>query len=109
MFMSPSRSELNAICRPSGAHDARLSTRVVATSVCGTPVARPVTGSTGRRPDVGVDAHHREREVPAVGRHADLAIVAGAVVTCCGAPSGAPSFVIGTRQMLSPPPRDDEK
>jgi len=47
--MSPLRSELNAICVLSGDHAPRLSSRVLATTSSGWPVAKPVCGDTGSR------------------------------------------------------------
>ena len=47
MFISPLRSELNAIDRPSGDHAPRLSSRLVAMVSRGAPVGRPLDGSTG--------------------------------------------------------------
>ena len=75
MFMSPVRSELKAIVRPSPDQAPRLSSRVVAMSCSGGPAGRPVSGDDGQPPDVGVLAQRREGEAASVGRQGHLHVL----------------------------------
>ena len=109
MFISPERSELNAIVRPSGDHAPRLSSRVEDTSRSGGPMGRLESGASGRRQRSAFWRRiAKASRVPSAERAASTSWPAP-VVICSSRPSGCPSAVTGTRQMLRPPPRGDEK
>ncbi len=109
MFISPVRSELNAIDRPSGDQEPRLSTRVVLRIGSGAPVARPVSGETGSRQRSALMPRTAKTSRRPSGCRDGCTSSPAPVVSCSAGPFGAPSAATGMRQTLMPPPRDDEK
>jgi hypothetical protein len=109
MFMSPSRSELKAMNRPSGDQAPRLSSRLLAMSGSPGPVGSAVAGSTGsRQRSAFCDSTVKASRSPEGVGEGWMSCPAP-VVNCSGCPPGAPAAVTGMRQTFQPPPRYDEK
>src|SRR5262245_60951093 len=109
MFISPLRSELNAIDRPSGDHDPRLSSRLVAMVSRGTPAGRPVAGSTGSVQRLAFWRRMENASLAPSGESEGSRSCPAPVVICCGAPRGLPLAVTPILQRLRPPVRYDAK
>ena len=93
---------------PSGDHAPREFSRVVAMTGSGAPVAAPVAASTGRRQMSAFCLRIAQTSRPLCATSRSTSCP-GPAVTCSIAPIGVPFPSTGTRQMLMPPPRYDEK
>ena len=107
MFISPWRSELKAIIRPSGDQAPRLSSRVETTTGVGGPVAAPVSGETGSCQRSALRPRTANASRWPSGAGVGSMSSPAPVVSCRGAPAAWPSAPTAMRQTLIPPPRFD--
>ncbi len=104
-FISPPRSELKAIERPSGDQAPRLSSRVVATTASGSPVGSAEAGSRGSLQMSAFCCSTEKVSFDPSGASATWRSRPAPVVICCSGPAGSPAAVTSARQTLRLPPR----